>query len=121
MIDGLDAHDLGAPSVIVLLEISEKLELRGGGPDNQNLLCSLEFAGDFVEEPFVVLGMILDALWASWMLVMKLVRGQHYLLIDLVRADGEDSGLFVVEPNGDLLGHDESFLGSLREPRASHG
>jgi hypothetical protein len=42
VIDGLDADDLGAECVIVLLNVPQKFQLGRGRADDQNLVTALE-------------------------------------------------------------------------------
>jgi hypothetical protein len=99
-----DADDFWHQRVIVLLNVFEKLELRGGWPDDEDLITALQGVRYFVKESLVLLGVIFDAFRASGMLV-DMVGRENYVFVDLVWVNLEDVGFFVVDPDGDVFVH----------------
>jgi hypothetical protein len=56
MIDGLDADDSRLERMVVLVNVSDQLQLCGRRPDNESFLGTLERPGDLVEESLGVFG-----------------------------------------------------------------
>ncbi len=110
VIDGLDAYDFGRQRVLVLVNVSDELELRSRRADNEDLHRTVERPGDFVEESLGVFGMRLCFLGAPWMLVMHIaMRSLDRGVIDVAWLDIEDSRFLVINPNRNVCPHGASL------------
>ena len=71
-----------------------------------------------MEEVLRVLGVIVRAFRPPRVLVMDVMRRQDHVLVDLVRVNLEDVGFLVIDPDGNVFGHDEVYLCTKRAATA---
>jgi hypothetical protein len=100
MVDRLDADDPGLESVVVPLQVPEKMQLGLRGTHEEDLGVAFEGARDFVEEAKLIVRMIPD----SHLLVLGVTMNVGSGGVDDRGADGlgvdcEDARLLVIDPH----------------------
>src|SRR5580692_9881650 len=104
VVDRLDARDLRLERRIVLLQVSEEVKLRHRRPEQQNLVCTHQLGRHLVEEPVLVVRMVVG----PGLLVLRaamevVVRGRNRRLIEGGGGDMKNLRLVVIDPDGEFL------------------
>jgi len=110
MIGGFDPSDLGFEWPIVLVEVTEEVQLRLGRSHEKDLTVTLEGAGDLPKVLVLVVGMVPDAQINLVYVTMDVRAGRiDGRLADRVGVHLDDPSLFVIDPDDCML-HDELSL-----------
>src|ERR1700722_378058 len=98
MVQRLDANDLRLERVFVLVHVSDEVELRRRGPDDQDLVGAGERDSDFLEEAFGA--RVVTLLFGLSCQVV--VRRFDLARLEALGLDMEELCFFVIDPNGDV-------------------
>jgi len=100
VIDRLETDYLRPERPIVLVQVVHELQLRGGGPDDEDLLGASELMRQRSEEPREIVRM-LARLGRPLRMAMHVSMGRRQrLLVKAPEVDVEDSCFLVIEPDG---------------------
>ena len=110
MIRGLDADDVRFQWPVVLVEVTEEVQLRLGRSHQKDLTVTVENAGDVPKIPVLVVGVVSDPQVDRIIVAMAVRAGRSDVrLQQLVRVDLDDASLFLIHPDDCML-HDELSL-----------